>query len=148
MRVLLAVNDTQPSWEAIKSVGARPWPPETIVRVLSTVEYLVPEPPECWYYAGDTLERIRQEMIKLAESITGQAVILLANQGLRAEAVVREGPPRIVIVEEAKKWNADLIIVGSRGGSGLRCRLLGSVAESIVRHAPCSVEVIQQRLNS
>jgi nucleotide-binding universal stress UspA family protein len=51
------------------------------------------------------------------------------------------GLAKQVIVEEAEKWGADLIVVGSHG-QGLWSRaLLGSVSNSVVHHAPCSVFV-------
>ena len=54
---------------------------------------------------------------------------------------MREGDPRMEIVEEAKRSQADLIILGSHGRTGVARWLMGSVAEYVVRHAPCSVEV-------
>lgn len=62
-----------------------------------------------------------------------------------AEAAVREGGPREVIADDAKAWSADLIVVGSHGYTGLKRFLLGSVAQSVVGHAPCSVEVVRER---
>jgi nucleotide-binding universal stress UspA family protein len=59
--------------------------------------------------------------------------------------VVRRGDPRSVILEEAKEWDADLIVVGSHGYTGIKRLLLGSVAQSVVSHAPCSVEVVRQK---
>jgi universal stress protein A len=54
---------------------------------------------------------------------------------------LREGDTRDGIVDLAKVSGADLIVLGSHGRRGLRRFLLGSVAESTVRHAPCSVLV-------
>jgi nucleotide-binding universal stress UspA family protein len=56
---------------------------------------------------------------------------------------VRYGDARSCIVDEAKEWGADLIVVGSHGYTGLKRLLLGSVAQSVVTHAPCSVEVVR-----
>ena len=50
-----------------------------------------------------------------------------------------------MILEEAREWGADLIVVGSHGRRGLERFLLGSVADSIAIHAECSVEVIRQK---
>ena len=41
----------------------------------------------------------------------------------------------------------DLIVVGSHGYSGIKRWLLGSVAQSVVSHAPCSVEVVRHKLS-
>ncbi|HEX4417498.1 MAG TPA: universal stress protein [Kofleriaceae bacterium] len=53
-----------------------------------------------------------------------------------------QGPPAPVITETAERGGHDLIVVGSHGHRGFRRLLLGSVAESTVRHAPCSVLVV------
>jgi len=50
-------------------------------------------------------------------------------------------------VDQAKDWRADLIVLGSHGRSGIKRWILGSVAEAVVRHAPCSVEVARARPN-
>jgi nucleotide-binding universal stress UspA family protein len=60
-----------------------------------------------------------------------------ADVRLRFDAV--EGAPAQVLVDAARE--ADLVVVGSHGRRGLRRWLVGSVAESVARHAPCSVLV-------
>jgi nucleotide-binding universal stress UspA family protein len=50
-----------------------------------------------------------------------------------------------MITEEAQKWEADLIIVGSHGQSFWSRALLGSVSNAVVNHAPCSVLVVKMR---
>jgi len=70
---------------------------------------------------------------------------LLQERGISSETVVRQGDARSVIVDEAMEWSADLIVVGSHGYSGIKRWLLGSVAHSVVAHAPCSVQVVRKR---
>ena len=60
---------------------------------------------------------------------------------LRVSTEVIEGAPKRVIVEDAERWGADLIIVGSHGFGPVERFLLGSVAEAVAVHAPCSVEI-------
>ena len=55
---------------------------------------------------------------------------------------MRDGEPGPAVVEEAKEWGADLIVVGSRGHTGLRRLLEGSVSHYVVDHAHCPVEVV------
>jgi nucleotide-binding universal stress UspA family protein len=55
--------------------------------------------------------------------------------------VVDAGKPEAGILEAAAAWNADLIVIGSRGDTGLSRILLGAVSERVVRYAPCSVLV-------
>lgn len=69
----------------------------------------------------------------------------LRAQGIGAECVVREGYPATVIEEEAVRLGADLIVIGTRGLSGLKHLLLGSIAERVVQRAPCPVLCVKQR---
>jgi len=55
------------------------------------------------------------------------------------------GKPATKIVEGAKSWPADLIVIGSHGRGGVERLLLGSVAESVVRHASCPVLVVRSQ---
>jgi len=146
MRVILAIDDSQFSVDALEEVAARSWPPETTVRVLSAVEPLAPPPAsELWFDPGGSFEQLQEQITKRHERLVSQAVSLLQERGLSAEAVVRQGDARSVIVDEATEWPADLIVVGSHGYSGIKRWLLGSVAHSVVSHAPCSVQVVRKQ---
>ncbi|MGB3492726.1 MAG: universal stress protein [Elainellaceae cyanobacterium] len=58
---------------------------------------------------------------------------------VKAEHVQRPGSPGKIICDVASSWNADLILMGSHGRSGLSQLLLGSVSNYVTHHAPCSV---------
>jgi nucleotide-binding universal stress UspA family protein len=58
---------------------------------------------------------------------------------------IREGVPKDVIVEEAREWDADLIVVGSHGYGRVKRLVLGSVAAAVVASAPCSVQVVRAK---
>lgn len=145
MKLLLAIDNSEYSVEAIKEVAKRPWPPKAIVRVISVVEPVTPPATELWYDAGGSLERVQQEMTKRATELTQKTSESLKRKGLKIESAVREGDARSVIVDEAKKWSADLIVLGSHGYTGIKRLLLGSVASSVVSHAPCSVEIVRRK---
>lgn len=72
----------------------------------------------------------------------------LREQGLAVEAVIREGYPASVIEEEARDRGVDLIVIGTRGHTGLKHLLLGSVAERVVQKAPCPVLTVKAREQS
>ncbi len=57
------------------------------------------------------------------------------------------GSPARRIVEEAQKWEADLIVIGSHGYGFWERMMLGSVSQSVVQHAPCSVLVVRRSEN-
>ena len=145
MKVLLAIDDSEYSAEAIKEVAARPWPPKTMVRVLSVVEPITPPATELWFDAGGSLERVQQEMTKRATELIKNTAEKLDGKGFSIETAVRVGDARSEIVDEAEDWSADLIVLGSHGYSGIKRLLLGSVALSVVSHAFCSVEVVRRR---
>jgi nucleotide-binding universal stress UspA family protein len=98
-----------------------------------------------WYDAGGNIERMQQELTTRAEQLTAGVAETLRASGLKVETATRDGEPRSVIVDEARDWSADLIIVGSHGYTGLKRWLLGSVAQAVVAHAPCSVEVVRKK---
>ena len=67
----------------------------------------------------------------------------LRERGLSVETVVREGYPATAIEEEARARHADLVVIGTRGHSGLKHLLLGSIAERVVQKAPCPVLAVK-----
>lgn len=66
-----------------------------------------------------------------------------AAQGAAPLEFVAVGTPATEIVRTAREWAADVIVIGSHGRHGLERVLLGSVAEAVMRHAPCSVLVVR-----
>ena len=72
----------------------------------------------------------------------------LRVRGLAVETVVREGYPATAIEEEAKQREADLIVIGTRGHTGLKHLLLGSVAERVVQKAPCPVLAVKTEVEA
>ena len=81
-----------------------------------------------------TLKREGQSFLATAAQRTGE---LLAWQFLR------EGKPADQILAAAREWDADVIVIGTHGRSGVSRLVLGSTAESVVRHALCPVLVIR-----
>ena len=67
----------------------------------------------------------------------------LRERGHSVESVVREGYAATAIVDEATEIDADLIVIGTHGLSGLKHMLLGSVAERVVQKAPCPVLTVK-----
>jgi len=70
---------------------------------------------------------------------------ILRRSGMEVSTDVpvdRESPAR-TILDTAKEWNADLIVVGSHGRRGFDRIAMGSVSEALAMHAHCSVEVVR-----
>jgi len=148
MKILLATDGTESSTLAAQSIAGRPWPAGTEVRVLSAVELRLStfqatlEPA---FLGSDAMEKIREEGMKRAQDAIREAEEILTAAGLKvleSISVLVESPKK-VILEEAERWGADLIVVGSHGRRGIDRLLLGSVSEAVAIHAGCSVEVIR-----
>jgi nucleotide-binding universal stress UspA family protein len=67
----------------------------------------------------------------------------VATEGVTAVSHLSEVPAASAIVDLAEELGADLIVMGTRGRTGLKHVLLGSVAERTLRHAPCSVLTVK-----
>lgn len=79
---------------------------------------------QCETFASDSAEQIKKS---------------LSDSNLSIETEVKLGAPARVVIDEAKDWNADLIVVGSHGRGFWGRLTIGSVSDAIVHHAPCSV---------
>lgn len=64
------------------------------------------------------------------------------EQGVETEALLIQGPTARKIVDEARRLEADWIVMGSHGHGALRHLLVGSVTEEVLRHAPCPVVLV------
>ena len=144
MKILLAIDGSAPSQDAIDAVAKRPWPDHSALRILSVIQPYAPPVTEM-VLAAATLEDIRTRQTQEAEELIRQARERLAATGLAVETAVAEGDPRTAIVDAADEWHADLIVIGSHGRTGLSRLVLGSVAQAVVAHAHCSVEVVRRR---
>ena len=78
------------------------------------------------------------------EALAEATASTFRGAGMKAEALVQDGSPAHQLVEAAADWDADLIVVGSRGLSGLERLLVGSVARAVLYHASCSVLVVPE----
>jgi nucleotide-binding universal stress UspA family protein len=91
---------------------------------------------------GD-LGQAEEEELERGKEVVAHAEQLLVNAGFMTRALFEKGDPRAVIIDHATRWNADFIMLGSHGLKGLDRLLMGSVSEAVLRHAPCSVEIVR-----
>ncbi len=142
MRVLLAIDGSVHGNQALGVVDATPWPEGTQIRVASVMPDIGMTPLD-WgftstpYLDGDA-EPLRHHKLALDD-----AVGVLERPGRHVDAAPLQGRPASAIVAEATAWDADLIVVGSRGRGVWRSMLLGSVSAEVVDHAPCPVLVVR-----
>lgn len=143
-RVVLGADGSMESWEAVALVQA--WPSE--VRPQVTVASIVPplpleslRVPARAMAVGDQVEgTLRREAQKLAARVAGT----LREAGFIAKGIVLSGSPGAELVKLARCERAELIVVGSRSGRSPHEYFLGSVADTVAKHAPCSVLVHRQ----
>ena len=83
-------------------------------------------------------QEFEQEGLELLHSLCNRATA----KGVRTETTQLHGNPSRQICELARNWEADLIVIGRRGLSGLKELLLGSVSTYVTHHAPCSVFIV------
>ena len=105
------------------------------------VVYVEPAPPMIDQFADPGPERATLESRELLDE---QVKHIEEAGGTVTEAHLRFGRPDEQIVRVGEAVGAGLIVTGSRGHGGLRRALLGSVSDSVVRHAHCPVLVIRK----
>jgi nucleotide-binding universal stress UspA family protein len=85
-----------------------------------------------------------EEAREAAASKLEALVRSVSAEGVEASSHLSEVPAASAIVGQAEELGVDLIIMGTRGHTGLKHVLLGSVAERTLRHAPCSVLTVKE----
>ncbi len=144
-RVLVAIDNSDHSRKALDWILKLPWKPETelkLVGVLNPLANAHGDGFSALYKSNLALERAKavdhtqQFLIKSGEKLN----TVLAN---KITTHVLEGEPGEQILKKAAEWDAQLIIMGSRGHGGLSKLWLGSVSQEVVLQAPCPVEVIR-----
>jgi len=135
-KILLVVDDSKFSNAAAQAVIRQVRREHAEVSVLHVVDLALPIPTS---YA----EGFRRESLHHGRELVERVAKQLREAGFKAEGVVEEGDPRSSIVDYAKKWGANLIVAGSHGRKGLARFMMGSVAEFIIHHAPCSVQIVR-----
>jgi nucleotide-binding universal stress UspA family protein len=146
VRVLLALDGSPSSLLARDLVASLPWADGTIVHLVAACQLPIDLPVSVAGRIGGTAEWIddAEDSVRseLDEQLAGAAGPLVTS-GLAVERVVARGRPADVIAEVASRIGADLVVTGSRGRGPLASMLLGSVANEVAFHAPCSVLVVR-----
>ena len=86
---------------------------------------------------------VQQKAESLAGTISSAAAAQLQSRGFTADSISMEGEPKSTIVDYAKEWGADLIVVGSSDRPRIETFFVGSVSQSVVKHSHCSVLIVK-----
>jgi nucleotide-binding universal stress UspA family protein len=135
MRIILAIDGSKYSFDAIDSVAKRPWPAGTEVKLVHVIE-----PPPVPFNGADVSAELFVRARRLFEAALSQ---FKEREDLRVSTLALEGSAKQKLTEEAEEWKADLIVVGSHGYNAIQRMLLGSVSHAIAQHAKCSVEIVR-----
>ena len=98
------------------------------------------------YIGGDQIQATEEEELrKQADEILSEAELLGDKEKVKVDKAIIVAPSSsaAAIIDYAKKNNVDLIVVGTKGMTGLKHFLLGSVANNIISHAHCPVLAVK-----
>jgi len=132
---------------AIQEVANRVWPQHTQARVVTVVDDTLRTAIAARILRWDEWVKAEHAGDDLAwlSKLTERAAEPLRRAGLEVECSINEGEPRRVLLDEARRWNAQCIFVGATGLRGLRRLLIGSVSSGVANSASCTVEVVRRR---
>ncbi|MDI1235094.1 MAG: universal stress protein [bacterium] len=147
MKILFATDGSAHSKAVVRKFAKRTFTPDTKVRIISAYDgsfYAMNAAPigvmsEYYMDAAKYLKKAAENANEYVEKILRKK-----NPSLSISLAAVEGSAKDVILEESEKFGADLIVVGSHGHGAVERFLLGSVSQSVVLHAKCSVEIVRK----
>lgn len=149
LRVLVAVDGSGDSINAVRTLVARAWPKDTVFRLAAVVdprlESVVAWPgifPSEWAKSHDASPR------EWACHMVEHFARVLYEARLTVDTDIFDGEPKQVLVRHAEDWRADLIVLGAHGLHHGQRRNLGSVAGAVAARAHCSVEILRPKAES
>jgi nucleotide-binding universal stress UspA family protein len=148
MKILIATDGSDFSKAAIEECCKYVIRPERdSVLIVSAYEDAYPIAAEPFAISAEYYQKLEDAIVQQSGNYVDDALAFVRKQfpdpGLSVSSEVLRGAPDQQIVEKASEWGADLIVVGSHG-RGFWGRLLGSVSNGVVHHAPCSVLVVRK----
>ena len=147
MKILLAIDDSRFSEAATQMVAGQFWPDGADVCVFHAVDAIGDLPMSFCFGEGPTYEKDidawRDKRLRAGEQLAARAAEQIRAAGFTVSTKVADGDPRHAILDCAREWQPDLIVMGSHGKGNLDRFLLGSVSDAIAHHAACSVEIVR-----
>ncbi len=144
VKILAGLDGSKNSDMVIKEIASRQWPKGTSIHLITAIDAglasaitIYGSPLKQWIQNND------RSHIQWVHRMAQASVEKLRKAGLEVSYLVKEGDPKSILLEEAKKWKADCLFVGSRGLNGFKKVLLGSVSTAVAVRAQCSVEIVR-----
>ncbi len=152
MKILIATGGSDYSFMAVEKACEMVIKPESSkIRIISVYQDLASMAAEPLEISAEQIEDIenygRLQSTEYAFKANDIIKSHFPNKEIQTSMQIVRGSARDLILDEAEKWNADLIVVGSLGHSFLSRTFLGSVSEAVVRHAKCSVLVVRGNID-
>lgn len=147
MKVLLATDGSKRGSSATEMLKSIALSDGDELKIVSVVDMAVPLAIDIYGgYLPDTSElekTARENASKILDDTTNLVKGFFEGKKVAINSEVLYGSPESRIVETAEKEGSDLIIIGSHGYNRWERLLLGSVSDSVIHHAPCSVLVVR-----
>lgn len=142
-RVILATDGSENAKEAARFLSSFQLADDAEIILLNVVHQL----RGISRSAQSTMEQIRQSRLEDSQRLLQDTQNYL-NTGAKVTTSIREGDPTEQILQASSEKNADLIVVGSKGLSGIKMFLLGSVSQRVCRYSDRSVLLVKMRHES
>ncbi len=142
MRVLIATDFSPHAEDALALVNNLAMPDGSAVRIVHVVEPLPSISSLAPISMTEMVNAVEREV--MAELDRKRAIF--GERALEVQTALVLGRPAEMIVDEAQRFRADLVVMGSRGRRGFASALLGSVSAEVVDRAPCPVLVARGRV--
>ena len=147
MKILFATDGAKQSDAAIQMLKHFAFAEGDEIKIVSVVDMAVPMAIDIYGgYLPDSSElekTARENAAKLLDQSEARIKAYFPDKNLAISSEVLFGSPESRIVETAEAIHPDIIVLGSDGYSRWERLLLGSVSDSVVHHAPCSVLIVR-----
>lgn len=137
-KILVPTDFSEPSRSALRYGAAFADQFGAAVHFLYAVEH-----PTQFGFSGIDVTELTEELKTNADAKMEELHSMWAEYAFPVHKEIRVGNPAQVVVDYAKEIEADMIVMGTHGHGAVRHMLLGSVAERVVRMAPCPVLTVR-----
>ena len=145
MRIIVTTDGSDFSRAAVeRSCQIVAAPEKTEIKIVSVYEIVEPIDISV---SPEFSKEIETSARNKAEGFAAQAAqaILERFPEIRLSTIVATGAADEILIDAAREWQADMIVIGSHGRGFWERMLIGSITDSLVHHAPCSVLVVKKQ---
>ena len=144
--MLLASDGSAHAEAAVKFLAELALPSDTVVHLCAVADVPTFVPPtagrsrEAHAAALRTITEIERAT---AERVLAKACTLLTNKGYTITTSLRAGHAAGQLLAAVREFSPDLVVIGAKGRTAAKRFILGSVAQKVVKYAPCSVLIVR-----